>query len=76
MLGSCITLVRAGDLGLWLLEGPSANELWYAHFVCAQIAIVAKQLIARRLSSFPAGTALLGPLDPADILWVCLFTCF
>lgn len=41
-----------------------------------QIALVGKQLISGRLSSFPAVTALLGPLDPGDILWVCLFTCF
>lgn len=33
-----------------------------------QIAIVAKQLISERLSSFCAVTALLGPLDPGDIL--------
>lgn len=36
-----------------------------------QIAIVAKQLISGRLSSFCAVAALLGPLDPGDIL--CLF---
>lgn len=33
-----------------------------------QIAIVANQLISGRLSSFCAVTALLGPLDPGDVL--------
>lgn len=36
-MASCVTL-RAGDLGLWLLEGPSANELWCANCHCGQTA--------------------------------------
>lgn len=36
--GSCIILARAGGLGLWLLQDPSANQFWCLNCCCGQAA--------------------------------------